>query len=323
MSARSMTAVDLLRPAGTLATAEYDVDLTPENAGWEHTGLRVLNLSSSGAGPDRISFETGEFEMVVLPLSGSCSVACDGERFELAGRESVFERVTDFAYVPRDADVAISSPGGGEFALCMAKATRRLTPKYGPVDGVQIETRGAGPATRQVTNFLSPEVWDHADKLMCVELLTPDGNWSSYPPHKHDESPECDVNNEEIYYFRIGKVGTTQYSDDGFGLHRTYTGEDDPGEPIEVDTTVRNGDVFLIPRGYHGPCVAAPGYPMYYLNVLAGPGGDRSMAFCDDPAHHWVRDQWEGMDTDPRCPMTTADGPVEQHVPPGVVKKET
>ena len=71
---------------------------------------------------------------------------------------------------------------------------------------------------------------------------------------------------------------------------------------------VRDGDVFLIPRGYHGPCIAAPGYTMYYLNVLAGPGGERSMAFCDDPAHHWVRDTWAGMATDPRCPMTTAVG---------------
>ena len=76
-----------------------------------------------------------------------------------------------------------------------------------------------------------------------------------------------------------------------------------------------NGDVFLVPRGYHGPCVAAPGYPMYYLNVLAGPGGDRSMAFCDDPTHHWVRDAWEGMETDPRCPMTTADGVVQKESP--------
>jgi 5-deoxy-glucuronate isomerase len=298
---------DLLQPAGSLARAQFDVDLTPERAGWTYSGLRVVTLPSAGS----IDFDTGEFEMAVLPLSGSCTVSCEGERYELAGRESVFERVTDFAYVPRDARVSLTSARGGEFALCMAKASRKLTPKYGPVEGVAIEIRGAGPATRQVTNFLSPTVWDHADRLMCVELLTPDGNWSSYPPHKHDESPECEVNNEEIYYFRIGKTGTTNYSPDGFGMHRNYVVEGDPGEPYEVDTPVRDGDVFLIPRGYHGPCIAAPGYPMYYLNVLAGPGGERSMAFCDDPAHHWVRDKWEGMATDPRCPMTDATGVVE------------
>jgi 5-deoxy-glucuronate isomerase len=171
--------------------------------------------------------------------------------------------------------------------------------------------RGAGPATRQVTNFASPESWPHADKLMCVELLTPDGNWSSYPPHKHDDSPECPVNNEETYYFRIGRAGSTDYEPDGFGMHRTYTGErEDPAEVIDDNLVVRDGDVYLIPRGYHGPCIAAPGYTMYYLNVLAGPGGERSMAFCDDPAHHWVRDSWAGMPTDPRCPMTNAEGVV-------------
>ena len=99
-------------------------------------------------------------------------------------------------------------PGGGEVAIATARCDRRLTARYGPADDVAVELRGAGPATRQVNNFLSPEAWPHADKLMCVELLTPDGNWSSYPPHRHDDSPECPVNNEEIYYFRIGVAGT-------------------------------------------------------------------------------------------------------------------
>lgn len=101
-------------------------------------------------------------------------------------------------------------------------------------------------------------------------------------------------------------AGSTGYAADGFGLHRTYTTDG----TIDDNLTVRDGDVYLIPRGYHGPCVAAPGYTMYYLNVLAGPGGERSMAFCDDPAHHWVRAAWETMPTDPRCPMTDAAGVV-------------
>jgi len=302
-----ITRNDLLRPDGSLSDGMFDVHLTPEKAGWSYSGLRVVSLAPEGP---PLVLDTAGDEMVVLPLSGSCVVACEGHEYELTGRESVFERVTDFAYVPCDATVTLRSAGGGQFALCTARTSRKLSPKYGPVEGVQVETRGAGPATRQVTNFLSPEVWDHADKLMCVELLTPDGNWSSYPPHKHDASPECEANNEEIYYFRIGHAGRTDYAPSGFGMHRNYVPDSDPGTPYEIDTAVRDGDVFLIPRGYHGPCIAAPGYPMYYLNVLAGPGGERSMAFCDDPAHHWIRDEWAGMPTDPRCPMTNADGPV-------------
>ena len=233
------------------------------------------------------------------------TVRCDGDDVRhLPGEPSVFARVTDFVYVPRDAAVTIVSASGGEVALAMARCDRRLSPRYGPAEDVAVEIRGAGPATRQVTNFMSPEVWEHASRLMCVELLTPDGNWSSYPPHRHDDSPECPVNNEEIYYFRIGRAGSTDVSTDGFGMHRTYT----PDGSIDENVVVGDGDVFLVPRGYHGPCIAAPGYTMYYLNVLAGAGGERSMAFCDDPAHHWVRDSWTGMATDPRVPMTSRDG---------------
>ena len=101
-------------------------------------------------------------------------------------------------------------------------------------------------------------------------------------------------------------TGETSFSEDGFGLHRLYTSDGTIDETVEV----RDGDVFLVPRGYHGPCVAAPGYPMYYLNVLAGPAPGRSMAFCDDPTHHWVREAWESVATDPRCPMTSAAGVV-------------
>ncbi|MBN6033542.1 5-deoxy-glucuronate isomerase [Amycolatopsis sp. 195334CR] len=286
---------ELHRPDGTLADGDDPIRLTPEDAGWTYTGLRVLRLA---AGATRV-VETGEFEAFVLPLSGGCSLEVDGERFTLDGRDSVFTRVTDFAYVPRDASVNLSTVDGCELALPMAKCTRRLTPKYGPAPEVPVEVRGAGQATRQVTNFGVPGVWDHADKLNACELITPDGNWSSYPPHKHDEATDCEVVNEEIYYFRIS-------GDGGFGLHRTYTADGS----LDEDVAVRDGDVFLIPRGYHGPCVAAPGYPMYYLNVLAGPADERSMAFCDDPAHTWIRDTWAGQALDPRCPVTSAEGPV-------------
>ena len=291
----------LHRPHGSLADGSDPVALTPDDAGWSFAGLRVLALAP---GVER-TISTGASEACLLPLSATdVTVRCDGDQYTLDGRASVFARVTDFAYVPRDAAVTLESTSGGEIAVATARCERRLTARYGAADDVAVEIRGAGPATRQVTNFMSPEVWGHADKLMCVELLTPDGNWSSYPPHRHDDSPECPVNNEEIYYFRIGRAGSTEFSADGFGMHRTYT----PDGSIDENVVVGDGDVFLVPRGYHGPCIAAPGYAMYYLNVLAGPGGNRSMAFCDDPAHHWVRDSWTGMATDPRVPMTSCDG---------------
>jgi 5-deoxy-glucuronate isomerase len=293
----------LHHPAGTLATGGDLVVLTPEMAGWNYSGLQVIQLAQR---VER-SIRCEDVEAIVLPLSAiDVEVDVDGTSFRLEGRRSVFERVTDFVYVPRGSEVKLSAADGGQLAIASARCERRLTARYGSTDDVRVEIRGAGPATRQVTNFFSPEAWPDADRLMCVELLTPDGNWSSYPPHRHDESPECPVNNEEIYYFRIGETDSTGYSTDGFGMHRTYTPEGD----IDENVVVRDGDVFCVPRGYHGPCIAAPGYPMYYLNVLAGPAGERSMAFCDDPMHHWVRDSWSGMAIDPRCPMTSASGVV-------------
>lgn len=278
-------------------------EVTPELAGWTYCGLRIVTLDAGA----ELLLATGTAERAVLPLSGGAvTVDVDGAHLVLGGRTSVFASVTDWAYVPIDAEVRLASEHGATVAIPSAEATRRFDPVRIPAGDVAVEIRGAGPATRQVTNFMSPDAFDGADKLMCVELLTPDGNWSSYPPHRHDDSPECPVNNEEIYYFRIGRTGTTDYAAEGFGLHRTYTPEGD----VDINVTVSDGDVFTVKRGYHGPCVAAVGYPMYYLNVLAGPGGERSMAFCDDPAHHWVRDTWEGMGTDPRCPMTSARGVV-------------
>jgi 5-deoxy-glucuronate isomerase len=289
------------KPAGSLADGDLTVALAPGDAGWTYSGLLVVLLEP---GVER-STNLGDSEAVVLPLSATdIEVRVDDERFSLNGRTSVFDRVSDFVYAPKGALLSLKSAGGGEVAIATSRCERRLQARYGAAEDVAVELRGAGQATRQVNNFLSPEAFPHADKLMCVELITPDGNWSSYPPHRHDDSPECPVNNEEIYYFRIGSTEHSGYSADGFGMHRTYT----PDGKTDVNVAVRDGDVFLVPRGYHGPCIAAPGYPLYYLNVLAGPGGERSMAFCDDPAHHWVRDAWAGMPTDPRLPMTSATG---------------
>jgi 5-deoxy-glucuronate isomerase len=308
-----MTPARLHRAAGTLAHEGDLVHLTPEEAGWRHCGLRVLRLVP---GATR-SFSTAGEEVAVLPLAGSVTVEVDGHVFALRGRQSVFERLTDWAYLPVHAEVRLTSGDGAEVALPSSRASRRFDPIMVRAEDVPVEIRGAGPSTRQVTNFMAPGAFDGADRLMCVELITPDGNWSSYPPHRHDASPECPVNNEEIYYFRVGRAGSTETGSEGFAVHRTYTPEGD----IDENVVVRNGDVFLIPRGYHGPCIAAPGYPLYYLNVLAGEGPERSMAFCDDPAHAWVRDTWRDMPVDPRCPMTSAAGVVAAPHGPAIGKR--
>jgi 5-deoxy-glucuronate isomerase len=250
--------------------------------------------------------ESGDDEIAVLPLSGGgLAVEVDGDHFELTGRRSVFARVTDWAYVPRDSEVRLASEQGAEVALASARAERRFEAVRIAAEEVPVEIRGAGSATRQVNNFLTPDVFAGADKLICCELLTPDGNWSSYPPHKHDDTEGSPVWNEEIYYFRIGQAGTVDYAPAGYGVHRTYT---DDGS-IDATVTIRDGDVFLVPRGYHGPCVSAPGYPMYYLNVMAGPAPGRIMEFVDDPSQHWIRDTWASQEIDPRCPLATAEGP--------------
>jgi len=283
---------------GETAEGPFSLVITPRTAGWGYSSLRVLTL---GAG-ERATFPTGEDETVVLPLSGACVVACDGERFELQGRESVFSRVTDFAYVPRDAEVTVSSAVGGRFALPAARATKRLLARYGPAEGVQVELRGAGQASRQVNNFCNPGSFE-AEKLIAVEVLTPGGNWSSFPPHKHDEERDGESVLEEIYYFEVGPTGSAgSINTAGVGYQRAYTSG--PGREIDVCAEVRTGDTVLIPHGWHGPSMAAPGYDLYYLNVMAGPSPERAWLICDDPAHAWVRGTWDGQEIDPRLPLT-------------------
>ena len=297
-----MRGAELHLPHGTAGDDTDDVVVTPERAGWRHCGLRIVQLAPG----ETRSLETGDGELAVLPLSGGrLTVEVDDRRFELDGRATVFARVTDWAYVPIASTLRLISDEGCEVALASARASRRLEPVAVPAADVPIEVRGAGLATRQVTNFLVPEVFDGADKLICCEVVTPDGNWSSYPPHKHDATDDSPVDNEEIYYFRIGRTGTTDYAPEGYALHRTYTQDGS----IDATVTVRDGDVFLVPRGYHGPCAAAPGYPLYYLNVMAGPAPGRTFAFVDDAPYAWIRDTWDGMEIDPRVPATSAEGP--------------
>jgi 5-deoxy-glucuronate isomerase len=170
------------------------------------------------------------------------------------------------------------------------------------VDEVPVELRGAGQASREVRNFGVPAVLD-ADSIIACEVVTPAGNWSSYPPHKHDEERDgVETELEEIYYFETQVEGGAVASPtaDPVGYQRVYGTEE---RPIDVFAEVRTGDVVLVPHGWHGPSMAAPGYDLYYLNVMAGPGDTRAWLICDDPSHGWVRSTWDGMDVDPRLPM--------------------
>ncbi|MGO8890708.1 MAG: 5-deoxy-glucuronate isomerase [Streptosporangiaceae bacterium] len=273
---------------GSSGDDAFSLNVTPEKAGWTYSGLKVLTLPPGG----RHTWPTGDDELLVLPLAGSASVTVEGHTFDLTGRRSVFSRVSDFCYAPRDATITVTSPGGGTFALPSARCARRLPPRYGPAEAVPVELRGAGQASRQVNNFCSPEAFA-CDKLIAVEVLTPGGNWSSYPPHKHDETREDEAELEEIYYFETP----------GLGYQRVYG---TPGRPIDVLAEVGAGDVVLVPHGWHGPSIAAPGYDLYYLNVMAGPAATRAWRFCDDPAHAWIRGTWPGQAIDPRLPLTSA-----------------
>jgi 5-deoxy-glucuronate isomerase len=284
----------LYLPAGTAGDGPFSLVVTPERAGWAYSGLLVLELAPGQAH----TWAAGGFESLVLPLSGSAVVTCEGSAFkratfELQGRHDVFSRVSDFCYVPRETTVTVTSAGGGTFAIPSARCANKLPPRYGPAAEVPVELRGAGQASRQVNNFCSPEAFE-CDKLIAVEVLTPGGNWSSYPPHKHDVArPGEEAELEEIYYF-VSR---------GLAYQRVYGTAD---RPIDVLAEVSTGDVVLIPHGWHGPSIAAPGYDLYYLNVMAGPAAERAWLFCDDPAHGWIRGTWPDQAVDPRLPMTSA-----------------
>lgn len=270
------------------ATPPYTVDVTPESAGWTESSLKVVELDSR-----ELTLETGDTEVMILPLAGSGSVVSGEETFELSMRASVFDGPADMVYVGTDNTYTLR--GEGRFAICGARAKRQLPNRRVAAADVAVELRGTGNCSRQVHNFGTAGVFE-ADSLIACEVITPGGNWSSYPAHKHDENTPVESALEEIYYFEIDGRGDSR----GFGYHRVYG---TPERPIEVLEEVRSGDVVLVPHGYHGPSVAAPGYHMYYLNVMAGPGDERAWKIVDDPEHTWLRDTWEDQDVDPRLPL--------------------
>jgi 5-deoxy-glucuronate isomerase len=256
--------------------------ITPRRAGWRYLTFGVERLAGSD------ERETGGEEAAIVLLEGACSVDVDGRRFELGPRRGVFQDLPWTLYVPRDSRYRLE--GDAQLAIQSAPCERRLEPVLQRPDEVDVEIRGAGNATRQVNNMIQPGF--PAERILVVEVLTPGGSWSSYPPHKHDEDrPPEEVQLEEVYYYRAS-------APEAFAVQRLYSAD----RGVDLTLTVRDGDLLLVPYGYHA-FSAAPGYDFYYLNALAG---DRhSMAASDDPALHWVRESWQGMERDPRVPLVT------------------
>lgn len=272
------------RPRGSLAVDRWAVSLSPAAAEWSYSGLHVLTLQPGES--EGFIFE--DDEILLVPLRGSFEIVSDPLSALLRGRPDPFHQVTDRMYLPPGTTVEARSGGGGELAVCTARADAGGPPLFLPAADTSVEVRGGGQATRQV-NGLLPDTLDGPERLIVVEVITPAGNWSSYPPHKHDESNDVESRLEEIYYFRIA-------GDNGFGFHRTYTTDGSVDETVKVE----DGDIYLIPEGYHGPCAAAPGYDMYYLNVMAG--DERVWCFSTDPAHEWLVQELANVAPDPRLP---------------------
>jgi len=297
-----------VRPRGFADDGEFQVAVTPTASdpvpGWEHTRLRVATLPTGG----HVEHDSGGEETLVVPLAGSFRVEvteADGTTHEvtLTGRAAVFDGPTDVVYAGRGSRVRVCStgPDAGRVALCGAPATKAAGPKafrHITASEVPVELRGAGRASREVRNLGLPDVLD-ADSLLVCEVITPAGNWSSWPPHKHDEErPGVETALEEIYY--VETRSTDARGTDPVGYLRVY-GTDE--RPLDVLAEVRSGDVVLVPHGWHGPAIASPDADLYYLNVMAGPGPERAWRICDDPAHAWVRATWVDDDVDPRLPV--------------------
>ncbi|MHA7306028.1 5-deoxy-glucuronate isomerase [Arthrobacter sp. TMN-49] len=293
-------------PLGTAAEGSWDVSLGTVDStlavdGWAHTGLKVATIAVGAA----VELSAAAEERIVVPLNGSFTVSVDGTDHVLSGRSSVFTGPSDVLYSGVGKALTIRSDDGGRVAIATAPAkasypTRLITAAETPV-----ELRGAGICSRQVHNFGTPAALE-ADRFIVCEVITPAGNWSSYPPHKHDEEKDGETSLEEIYYFETqlaagdGITGRPESAANAIGYQRVYASDE---RPIDVAAEVRTGDVVLVPYGWHGPAMAAPGYDLYYLNIMAGPGRVREWLISDDPHHGWIRQTWEGQELDPRLPF--------------------
>ncbi|UFN49182.1 5-deoxy-glucuronate isomerase [Roseomonas sp. OT10] len=260
----------LLRRAGKPDAQGRVHHVTPENAGWTHVGFDLYRLEAGQS----VSGGEAAREFCLVPVTGRAAVSTGGVRVEgVGGRASPFEGRPDAVYVPAGTDWRVEAETALELAVCSAPGKPGLPPRRIAPEGIAPETRGEGSNRRVVHNIL-PET-EPAEGLLVVEVLTPAGNWSSYPPHKHDRDAFPDETLlEETYYHRLDPA-------QGFAVQRVYTDERDLDEVLAVG----DGDVVLVPRGYH-PVGAPHGYRLYYLNVMAGPR--RAWRFHNDPAHEWM-----------------------------------
>jgi 5-deoxy-glucuronate isomerase len=272
-----------LRPAEELHLKSKDpgpdggvsVWVTPESARWEYTSLTVVSIPKERVWTGR----TAADEVGIVVLSGTCTIEALGNSWSIGGRDRIFAGKPWALYLPIKTKYSVTATSDAEIAICGARSERSFPPKLITPDDVEVEIRGAGNAARQINHIIKPDF--PADRLLIVEVFTPSGNWSSFPPHKHDVSrmpAEADL--EEIYYYRIDP-------EHGFGLQRLYTHD----EAFDAAWVIHDGDLLLVPEGYHAFAVAQ-GYTGYYLNVLAGNESERTMQPADDPLYHWIRATW-------------------------------
>ena len=261
-----------------------------------HTGLRVGVVTPSA--PLSIAADNRERAIFVL-AGGDITVQYGHESVLLRGRESVFDGPTDHLYVPLNTAISIS--GDARVAVGEAPAKNSKSASVMKREDVPVFIRGAGRETRQVHNFGMPDTLD-ADRLVVVEVIVPAGNWSGAPAHKHDVYvPGKESNLEEIYYFEsaVARGEKVTGEVDPFGYFRGYASD---ARPYDVTAEVRSGDVVLVPHGWHGPVAAAPGYDLYFFNIMAGPDPVREWNVTDDPHHAWIRESWKTQSPDPRLP---------------------
>lgn len=232
------------------------ISVTPQSAGWAYVGFEVYRLKP---GADLRPRMDGR-ELCAVILSGSVDVD-DGrkKRQRLGSRATVFDGPPDALYMPPDEEASFAAVGGGaEIAMCWAPASRGVERQVIRGDDVHVYQRGSERTERTIRDVLMMD--RPAESLLVTEVITPGGNWSSYPPHKHDtDDPPRESYLEETYYHRTRRPS-------GFAMQRVYTSDGS----LDVSVTVHDGDVVLVPRGYH-PVTAEPGCDLYYLNVMAGP----------------------------------------------------
>jgi 5-deoxy-glucuronate isomerase len=293
---RQYTSGNLVIHPANSADPDVVVEVTPDAAGWDTINFRVRRLATGRTW----SFETTGHELALVVLAGTVDVDSSRGRWEGLGRRAnVFAGLPYALYLSRKTALTVKAMSDAEFAIAWVDADQDFAPQLITPAQVGVEIRGGDNATRQINRMLPPGF--PCQRLVVVEVYTPGGNWSSYPPHKHDvhrvaaDGTLAEADLDEIYYYKIDRP-------EGYALQRIYTDADSPleaaGYPIDAVVTARNDDVILIPEGYH-PVSSPVGYTTYYLNVLAGSA--QSLAAQDDPQFAWVKDSYRSQD--PRVPV--------------------